>query len=61
MKKALFLLVACTLLCACTSENMSSSDPIENLVSYLDSKDYAVTHKRIRYEGGRGYKKSWKT
>lgn len=52
MKKALFLLVACTQLCACTSENMSSSDPIENLVSYLDSKDYAVTHKRIRYEGG---------
>ena len=52
MKKALFLLVACTLLCACASENMSSSDPIENLISYLDSKDYAVTHKRIRYEGG---------
>ena len=53
MKKALFLLVASTLLGSCTSEKISSSsDPIENLVSYLDSKDFDQTHKRIRYEGG---------
>ena len=52
MKKALFLLVASALLGACASENSGSSDPIENLVSYLDSKDFDLTHKRIRYEGG---------
>lgn len=52
MKITLFLLVASTLLGACASENTSSSDPIENLVSYLDSKGYDQTHKRIRYEGG---------
>ena len=52
MKKALFILTATVLLGACASENTSSSDPIENLVSYLDSKGYDQTHKRIRYEGG---------
>lgn len=52
MKKTIFLLVTSTLLGACASENTSSSDPIENLVSYLDSKGYDQTHKRIRYEGG---------
>ena len=52
MKKALFLLVASALLGSCASEKTGSSDPIENLVSYLDSKDFDQTHKRIRYEGG---------
>lgn len=52
MKKALFLLVASALLGSCGSEKTGSSDPIENLVSYLDSKDFDQTHKRTRYEGG---------
>ena len=52
MKKALFLLVASALLGSCASEKTGSSDPIENLVSYLDSKDFDQTHKRTRYEGG---------
>jgi len=52
MKKALFLLVASTLLGSCASEQTGSSDPIENLVSYLDSKPFSQTHKRIKYEGG---------
>ena len=53
MKKALFLIVSCSLIAACSSEKMSpSGDPIENLVSYLDGKDANITHKRIHYEGG---------
>lgn len=53
MKKTISLLVASALLGSCASEKISSSsDPIENLVSYLDSKDFDQTHKRIRYEGG---------
>lgn len=53
MKKALFLIVSCSLIAACSTEKMSpSGDPIENLVSYLDGKDANMTHKRIHYEGG---------
>ena len=53
MKKALFLLVASALLGSCASEKISnSSDPIENLVSFLDSKPFDQTHKRVKYEGG---------
>ena len=53
MKKALFLIVVSALLGSCASEKISSSsDPIENLVSYLDSKPFDQTHKRVRYEGG---------
>ena len=53
MKKALFLIVSCSLMVACSSEKISQSgDPIENLVSYLDGKDANMTHKRIHYEGG---------
>lgn len=52
MKKTLFFLVASALLGSCASERTGSSDPIENLVSYLDSKPFDQTHKRTRYEGG---------
>lgn len=52
MKKTIFLLVASALLGSCASEKTDSSDPIENLVSYLDSKDFDQTHKRTTYEGG---------
>ena len=52
MKKALFLLIANVLLGSCASEQTGSSDPIENLVSYLDSKPFDQTHKRTIYEGG---------
>lgn len=52
MKKTLFLLVASALLGSCASERTGSSDPIENLVSYLDSKSFDQTHKRVKYEGG---------
>ena len=52
MNKALFLFVASALLGSCASEQTGSSDPIENLVSYLDSKPFSQTHKRIKYEGG---------
>ena len=52
MKKTLFLLVASALLGSCASEQTGSSDPIENLVSYLDGKSFDQTHKRVKYEGG---------
>ncbi len=52
MKKAIILYAASILLGACATESTSPSDPIESLVSYLDTKDYNQTHKRIRYEGG---------
>lgn len=53
MKKAIILIVSCCLMAACSSEKKhASADPIENLVTFLDGKDFNQTHKRTRYEGG---------
>ena len=52
MKKTLFLLLASTMLGSCASERPNSSDPIENLISYLESKNSDITNQETRYEGG---------
>ena len=52
MKKAIFLLVTCCLMTACSSEKKTSKDPIENLVAYLDEQDPKLVHRQVRYDGG---------
>lgn len=58
MKQNIFLLLACCLLGACTSEkNVKHADPIENLVTYLDEQDDYQTSRHEYYEGGEVLKK----
>ena len=56
MKKAIFLLIASSLMVACTPDNVkkkTTNDPIENLITYLDERGEQYAHRSIEYEGGR--------
>ncbi|MBQ9191789.1 MAG: hypothetical protein IJ142_10440 [Bacteroidaceae bacterium] len=53
MKKTISIIVLCCLMAACASEKRANADdPIENLISFLDSKKYDLHHKKKQYEGG---------
>ena len=53
MKKAIILIAVCSMVVACSSEKKkNTTDPIENLISYLDGKKTDQTHRTVTYEGG---------
>jgi len=58
MKRTIFLLLACSLTGACAlDKEAKSTDPIENLVAYLDEQDHNKTSRCEYYEGGEVLKK----